>query len=107
MTEFDSQKVAVLGSEVIRARRRCVEATTALRIAVHTAASVARNADKGPAHGALELEPTEAELREARETLRKARRLAQTARARLARAERAHHEALLGGMANLRTATLN
>jgi hypothetical protein len=107
MTEFDSQKVAVLGNEVIRARRRCVEATTALRLAVHTAESLARSTHKGLADGALELEPAEAGLREAKEALRKARRLAQTARARLARAERAHHEALLGGLANLRTTTLN
>ena len=103
MTTFESENIAVLGSEVNRARRRCVEATAALRIAE----SVAQMAREGLVKRTSEREPTEAELREARETLRKARRLAQTARATLARAERAFDEALLGGMANLRTATLN
>jgi hypothetical protein len=96
MTTFESENIAILGSEVIRARRRCVEATAALRIAE----GVAQMAHEGLARGTLELEHTQAELREAKEILREAGYLVQTAHGTLARAERAFDEALLGALAN-------
>jgi hypothetical protein len=103
MTTFESENIAILGSEVIRARRLCVEATAALRLAE----SLAQMAREALANGTLEREPTQAELCEAKEILGEFRRLAQTARERLSRAEQAFDEALLGGLANLHVALLN
>lgn len=103
MPTFESENIAILGSEVLRARRRCVEATAALRIAER----LAQMAREALAQGTLERRPTQAELCEAREILREFRRVARTARETLADAERAFDEALLAGLANRDAFMLN
>jgi hypothetical protein len=103
MTTFESEVIVALGSELVRARRQCVEATAALRIAE----SLGQTAREALAQGTLEREPTYSELCEAKEILREFRRMAQTAREALAQAERAFDEALLGGWASRHAALLN
>jgi hypothetical protein len=103
MNRFESEVIAALGSELVRARRQCVEATAALRIAEN----LAQTAREALARGASEREPTYSELCEAKDILREFRRMAQTAREALAEAERAFDEALLGGWATRNAALLN
>ena len=103
MTAFEPENVDVLGDEILRARRDCVEAMAALRIA-ESAAEMAREA---LAQGTGEQGPTPAQLGEAREVLRNARLLVRAAREKLAHAERAFDEELLWRLARRCAAASN